>query len=220
MEFKLFHFGEDISQDELIAELENINNNQDVSAYIVQLPLPGHIDSNTIIESIDPLKDADGFHPVNQGKVMIWDKSGFAPCTPDGIMKLIEYYKIDLSGKKVCILGRSNIVWKPLTMLMINAGATVSVCNSRTPDISRYTRDADIVVCATGQAGLLTWDMLDNKAIIIDVGFSVIDGVIHGDADTQSLLEAWHMVTPVPWGVWPMTVAMLLSNTLRAHESK
>lgn len=131
-----------------------------------------------VIEAIAPSKDVDGFHPINQGKVMIDDKTGFVPCTPAGIMKIFEYYNISLSGKNICILGRSNIVGKPLAMLCINAGATLVSCNSRTPDISKYTKEADIVICATGQAHILTADMIQKSTTIIDVGFSVIDGEI------------------------------------------
>jgi methylenetetrahydrofolate dehydrogenase (NADP+)/methenyltetrahydrofolate cyclohydrolase len=218
MWFQLFHFPKDISEEALLTEIHALNQSKKISGYIVQLPLPKHIDALTIIWNIDPKKDVDGFHPENQWKVMIHDPSGFVPCTPAGVMKLFESYHISFIGKKVVILGRSNIVGKPLTILCINAGATVISCNSKTPDISVYTKDADIVICATGQAHLLKADMTSPHTVIIDVWFSIQDEIIYGDADTQGFITQWNPITPVPGGVGPLTVAMLLSNTLLAHS--
>ncbi len=220
MNFKLFQFKDTISEEELLEEVKSLNNNSDISGYIVQLPLPKHINPLRIIRNIAPQKDIDGFHPENQGKVMIDDSSGFAPCTPAWIMELFKEYNIQLQGKKVVVLGKSNIVGKPITLLCINAGSTVISCNSKTPDLSIYTKDADIVICATGQTHLLKAHMVSQECVIIDVGFSVIDNVIYGDADTQGLIQQWNSITPVPGGVGPMTVAMLLSNTLKAHLNK
>ena len=217
MGFSLFQFPEKISQEELLWEIKKLNQNPLISGYIVQLPLPRHINSLEIIWSIDPKKDVDGFHPENQWKIIIWDSTGFTPCTPAGIMKIFSEYKIVLEGKEIVILGRSNIVGKPLALLCINAWATVISCNSKTPDISLYTRSADIVICATWKAHLLSADMVHPQAIIIDVWFSVIDDEIYGDADTQGLIKQWNTITPVPGGVGPMTVAMLLENTYIAH---
>jgi len=217
MWFELYQFRQDISEEELIAEIKKLNNNPEISGYIVQLPLPQHIDALRIIRNIDPKKDVDGFHPENQGKIMIWDRSGFTPCTPAGVMKIFEYYDIDLSGKKLSIIGRSNIVWKPLSQLCINSGASVSILNSRTPSISEYTLSSDIVVCAAGQAHILTSDMISDWTIVIDVWFSVINDIVYGDADYDAIIQKWNPITPVPGWVGPMTVAILLSNTLKAH---
>lgn len=218
--FKLIQLDEKISQDELLREIKKCNSQDSISGYIVQLPLPEHIDTHQIINSIHPSKDVDGFHPENQGKLMIADTDWFIPCTPAGVMELFKEYKIWVSGKKVCIIGRSNIVGKPLALLCINAGATVSVCNSHTPKLTDFTLWADIIVCATGIPHLIHPDMTQKDTIIIDVGFSVIDGKIMWDADTQAFYESWNTITPVPGWVWPMTVAMLMKNTYLAHMKK
>lgn len=220
MHFELFQFPQDISQKNLEQELDSLNRNEDISWYIVQLPLPGHIDTLQVIKTIDPKRDVDGFHPENQWKIMIDDKSWFAPCTPAGVMVLLEHYNIPISGKHVVILGRSNIVGKPIAQMCISEWATVTSCNSRTPDISRYTQNADIVICATGQKHILKAHMISDTCSVIDVGFSVVDGKIYGDAQTKEIMDNWNSITPVPGGVWPMTVAMLLSNTLKAHSMK
>ncbi len=217
MHFKLLHLPDDVSQELLLSYIEEWNHSPDISGYIVQLPLPAHIDTTRIIAEISPAKDVDGFHPENQGKVMIGDESGFVPCTPAGVMHILASEHISLSGKKICIIGRSNIVGKPLAMLCINAGATVTSCNSQTPNLRDFTQNADIVICATGHAGLLQADMISKDTLVIDVGFSVVDGKIHGDAATQAIHEQGNRITPVPGGVGPMTVAMLLSHTYDAH---
>jgi methylenetetrahydrofolate dehydrogenase (NADP+)/methenyltetrahydrofolate cyclohydrolase len=149
MGFKLFQFEETISEEQLKAEVIVLNNNPDISGYIVQLPLPDHIDPLRIIRNMDPKKDVDGFHPENIGKIMIGDETGFAPCTPAGVMKIFEYYDIPLSGKNIVVLGQSNIVGKPMAQMCITAGGSVSSCNHLTPDISLYTKNADIVISAT-----------------------------------------------------------------------
>lgn len=215
--FELLHLPENVSQEDLLSHIWAWNSSENISGYIVQLPLPKHIDSTRIIASILPKKDVDGFHPENQGKVMIGDESGFVPCTPAGVLHILASEGISLSGKKICIIGRSNIVWKPLALLCINAWATVTSCNSQTPYLKEFTEHADIVICATGHAGLLRADMISKDCIVIDVGFSVIDGKIHGDAATEEIHEQGNRITPVPGGVGPMTVAMLLSHTYTAH---
>ncbi len=217
MWFQLFSFPENISESELLQKLKLLNENPEISGYIVQLPLPAHINSIKVIEHISPKKDVDGFHPENQGKVMIGDTSGFIPCTPAGVMKILESTGISLLGQNICIIGRSNIVGKPLSLLCINAGATVTSCNSQTKDISFFTKQADIVICATGKAGLLRANMVQKDSIVIDVGFSIIDGKIRWDACFDELLAQWNTITPVPGWVGPMTVAMLLSHTYQAH---
>ena len=217
MGFKLFQFEETISEEQLKAEVIVLNNNPDISGYIVQLPLPDHIDPLGIIRNMDPKKDVDGFHPENIGKIMIGDETGFAPCTPAGVMKIFEYYDIPLSGKNIVVLGQSNIVGKPMAQMCITAGGSVSSCNHLTPDISLYTKNADIVISATWCIGLITPEIVRSSGIIIDVGFSLRDGKIFWDAQYDSLLAQGNSVTPVPGWVGPMTVAMLLSNTLQAH---
>lgn len=216
--FKLISLPETTSHSELIKVINTSNTDTNISGYIVQLPLPSHIDTNAIINAISPEKDVDWFHPQNQGKIMIWDASWFAPCTPAGVMKLFEEYNIELAWKKVCIIGRSNIVWKPLSMMCINQGATVISCNSQTPDITEFTQDADIIVCATGAPHLLTPEMTHKQAVIIDVWFSVVEGEILWDADTNAFMNTWNPITPVPGWVGPMTVAMLMTNTYNTHE--
>lgn len=218
MDFELKSFPEDVKEELILNQISEWNNSQSISGYIVQLPLPQHIDEQKIISAIRPEKDVDGFHPVNQGKLVIWDNSWLLPCTPAGIMEILRSYDISLRGKNVCVLGRSNIVWKPIALLCVNAWATVTVCNSATKNISDFTKKADIIITATGQAQILTADMVQSDSIIIDVGFSVVDGKIFWDADTNACLKKWASITPVPGGVWPMTVAMLLSNTLTAFN--
>ena len=215
--FILKHFSEDISEDELLKTIKDLNHDTTVSWYIVQLPLPAHINAQTIIFSFSPEKDVDGFHPINQGKVLLWDMSGHIPCTPKWILKILEYYHISLAGKKVVVLWRSNIVGKPITALCINAGATVTSCNSLTPDSSIHTKQADIIITAIWKAHFLkAWDVLPH-AILIDVGFSLIENHIYGDIDIDDCIKQGNSYTPVPWGVGPMTVAMLLQNTFTAH---
>jgi len=219
MEFILHHLAEDTSEKELLSKIQELNTDTHLSGYIVQLPLPQHIDNNTIINAIDSSKDVDGFHPINQGKLVTWDDSGFTPCTPAGIMHLLSSQNIDLTGKSVVIIGKSNIVGKPLISLCLNQWATVTSCNSKTPDISIYTKQADIVISATGMPHIITADIIGDKTVVIDVWFSIIDGKILWDSDVEAIDQQWNLVTPVPGWVWPMTVAMLLWNTLKAHKT-
>lgn len=214
--FELFEFSEDISQEILLGEIQKLNKNTKISWYIVQLPLPNHINSIEILNAIAPEKDVDGFHPINQGKLMVGDKTGFVPCTPAGVIEILKSRDFDFRGKTIVILGRSNIVWKPLVNLCINLGATVINCNSSTSDISVYTKNADVVILATGQIGILTGEIIGEKTIVIDVGFTVIDGKIYGDADFESIHRQGNLITPVPGWVGKLTVAMLLSNTYEA----
>lgn len=218
MWFSLFQFPESISQQQLEAEILKLNSDSSISGYIVQLPLPNHISSSEIIKKIHPAKDVDGFHPINQGKLMIWDTTGFVPCTPAWVMEILKKYNIQLKGKKVVVIGRSNIVGKPVALLCINAGATVISCNSHTPDISHYTRDADIIISATGQAWIIKASMISPLCVVMDVWFSIVDGKITWDASYAEILKQWNTITPVPGWVGPMTVAMLLTNTIKAHK--
>jgi len=218
--FILKKFPNTITEVNLLQEIETLNNDRNVDGFIVQLPLPKHISSKKVINAISPLKDVDGFHPENQGKVMIGDNSGFVPCTPAGIMKIFEHIQLDLTGKKVVVIGRSNIVGKPIANLLINAGATVSVCNSKTKKIDAFTRSADVVISAAGRPGLVKLSDIKVDTIMIDVWFTIVNGKTFGDADFNNMHISWVMATPVPWWVGPLTVAMLMKNTVKACINK
>jgi len=208
----------DVSQDELTAFVESLNQNPAIHGILVQLPLPKRIDDRAVIEAISPDKDVDGFHYANMGALVI-DESRFPPCTPYGVMKMLEYEGIAVEGQHVVIVGRSNIVGKPQAMLMLKAGGTVTVCHSKTRDLARFTRDADILVAAVGKAGMITGDMIKPGAVVIDVGINRLpDGKLVGDVDFKSASAVAAAITPVPGGVGPMTITMLLGNTLRAAE--
>lgn len=217
MDFKLFQYDENTTEETLKTKIQELNNNTEISGYIIQLPLPNHIDTLRMIRNISPKKDVDGFHPENVWKIMIGDSTGLEPCTPAGIMEIFAHYNIQLEGKNICILGQSNIVWKPMVQMCINAGATVSSLNHLTDDISFYTKHADIIISATWHIHLISPEIVKSDAIIIDVWFSVKDGKIYGDAEYEALKQQWNTITPVPGWVWPMTVAMLLTNTYKAH---
>jgi len=218
--FVLKKLPEHVSHIELLNLVKEFNKDENISGYIVQLPLPWHIDEKEIINSISPKKDVDWFHPENQWKVMIGDNSWFIPCTPAGIIELLHSTNIDYVGKQVVVIGRSNIVWKPITNMLINEGATVINCNSKTPSLRKFTADADIIISAAWKPWLITLDMIKIDAVIIDVWFTVIDGHIYWDVDTKNLELAWVKVTPVPGGVWALTVAMLMKNTLISAKNK
>jgi len=217
--FQKIHLPETVSESELIEEIQKLNKNPNIHGYIVQLPLPKHLDIQPFLPYIDPKKDIDGFCPVNQGKIVLGHADGLQACTPKGIMKLFEYYNISLSGKNITVLGKSMIVGKPMAHLLTNAGATVTLCHSLTDDVSFYTKHADIVVIAIGQPEFLKKEMLKKDAIVIDVGFSVRDGKIFWDADFHDILDAWHDISPVPGGVGPLTVACLLENLWEAYKN-
>lgn len=216
--FYLNKYDENISEEELLKEVEKLNNDEKISGFIVQLPLSAHIDDKKIINAINPQKDVDWFHPINQGKILIWDKTGLAPCTPTWIMKIFEKYNIDLSGKIITVIWKSNIVGKPITAMLINAWATVISCNSKTPNISEFTKKSDIVISATWQASIIKAEMIKSDAILIDVWFSFIDGKIYWDMDFDNLVNSCRMITPVPGWVWALTVASLMENTKKAFE--
>jgi methylenetetrahydrofolate dehydrogenase (NADP+)/methenyltetrahydrofolate cyclohydrolase len=198
--------------------IEDLNADPKIHGILVQLPLPPQIDEEKVIEIIAPHKDVDAFHPYNLGRMMIGEAI-FQPCTPYGVMKLLEHEGIDVAGRHAVVVGRSNIVGKPMALMLINAGATVTVCNSRTADLEAITRQADILVVAVGQAGLITGSMVKRGAAVIDVGINgEPGGALMGDVDFASVAERAGYITPVPGGVGPMTVAMLLGNTLAAAE--
>ena len=202
------------TREELLSLIEKLNNDPSVHAILVQLPLPDHLPEQEIIESVNPKKDADGFHPFNLGRLLA-GKPMVRPCTPYGIMKLIEYASIDLKGKEAVVVGRSTIVGKPMFHLLLEKHATVTVCHSRTRDLSHHTKRADILVVAAGRAHLVKGDMIKEGACVIDVGINRLsDGSLVGDVEFEKAKEVARWITPVPGGVGPMTVTMLLYNTV------
>ncbi|MCK8816949.1 bifunctional methylenetetrahydrofolate dehydrogenase/methenyltetrahydrofolate cyclohydrolase FolD [Natroniella sulfidigena] len=209
---------EDISQEDLLAELDKLNNDDSVNGILIQLPLPDHIDEKKVIGSINPEKDLDAFHPYNIGELVI-DGDAYVPCTPEGVMALIDKYDIDVKGKDVTVVGHSNIVGKPMALLLLNRNATVSVCHIDTKDTASYTKNSDIVVVAAGVPNLITADMVKEGAIVIDVGINQVDGKIVGDVDFENVKEKAAAITPVPGGAGPMTIAMLLKDTVRSCKN-
>ncbi len=208
-----------ISEDELVEEVKKLNENDKINGILVQLPLPNHIDEMKIINTISPEKDVDGFHALNVGKMVLGDKTGFLPCTPYGIMQLLEEYKIDVIGKDVVIVGRSNIVGKPMALMLIEKGATVKVCNSKTKDLSGKMQRADIIIAAAGVPKLVKAKDVKNGAVVIDVGINRVDGKLCGDVDYDEVIEKVSLITPVPGGVGPMTIASLIKNTLTSYKN-
>jgi methylenetetrahydrofolate dehydrogenase (NADP+)/methenyltetrahydrofolate cyclohydrolase len=215
------------TQAELIEVVHTLNKRKDVHGILVQMPLPKQIDSDTVLRHIDPAKDVDGFHPVNVGGMLVGNPEAFVPCTPAGVMVLLREYGVKTAGAHVAVVGRSNIVGKPMMALLVQPGtdATVTVCHSRTRDVAAHTRTADIVIAAAGKPRLITGDMLKPGAVVIDVGINRIDDPSHpkgsrlvGDVDFDSARPVASLITPVPGGVGPMTIAMLLENTLQAAK--
>ena len=207
-----------ISQNDILDIIDRMNENPSLDGILVQLPLPSQIDTTTILEAIDPKKDVDGFHPYNVGR-MVSALDAFLPATPFGVMRLLEEYDIDVVGKNVCIIGASDIVGKPMAALMINAKATVEVCNSKTKDLKAHTLNADILIVAAGRVNLITSDMIKDGAIVVDVGINRLEnGKLVGDVDFEGCKDKCSYITPVPGGVGPMTIAMLLKNTVKAAK--
>ena len=203
---------------DLLASIAALNADPSVHGILVQLPLPAHIDSHRVIEAIAASKDVDGFHVANAG-ALLTGLPGFVPCTPAGVMALLVEYRVPVSGRHAVIAGRSNIVGKPMAVLLLQAGATVTICHSKTPDVGTMTRQADILVAATGRLNLITADMVKAGACVIDVGMNRdVNGKLCGDVDHAGVREVAGWLTPVPGGVGPMTIAMLLTNTLKAAE--
>lgn len=209
---------EETTQDELLALIEKLNKSGAVNGILCQLPLPSHIDEQAIINAIDPAKDVDAFHPFNVGHIMIGDYT-FLPCTPAGIMEMLKYYNIDVKGKKCVVIGRSNIVGKPMSMLLLKENGTVEICHSRTEKLKEETLSADILVAAVGKAYFVTADMVKDGAVVIDVGMNRNEeGKLCGDVCFDEVEKKASYITPVPGGVGPMTITMLLENTVRAVE--
>ena len=205
---------ENCTQQELEETVMNLNGDHSVHGILVQLPLPRHLDEAAVLRLIDPDKDVDGFHAMNSGRLMN-GQPGFVPCTPLGVMKMLEAYNIPVRGKHAVVIGRSNIVGKPMAMLLLHADATVTICHSRTQNLAEITRQADILVAAVGKAGFVTPDMVKPGAVVVDVGINRVDGQIVGDVSTDVEQVAGYL-TPVPGGVGQMTIALLLANTLDA----
>ncbi|MFP4016449.1 MAG: bifunctional methylenetetrahydrofolate dehydrogenase/methenyltetrahydrofolate cyclohydrolase FolD [Halanaerobiales bacterium] len=211
----------DITQEELIQLIKDLNQDKEVDGILVQLPLPNHINEEIIIETIDPGKDVDGFHPINTGRLFSGQTENiyFEACTPKGIIELLDRKNIDIEGKKAVIVGRSNIVGKPIAHLLLERNATVTICHSRTKDLAKETLSADILIAAVGKAEFISGDMVKEGAVIIDVGINRVNGKLFGDVDFDSASKKASYITPVPGGVGPMTIAMLMENTLKARRN-
>jgi len=214
-----YALAEEASENEVLNLIDKLNRDENVSGIIVQLPVPKHINEEKILNAISPKKDVDAFHPENVGKIMIGNYS-FLPCTPAGVMELLEDYNIEISGKKCVVIGRSNIVGKPMAMLLIHKSGTVTVCHSKTADLKETVKQADIVVAAIGKAKFVTEDMIKEGAVVIDVGINRDEeGKLCGDVDYENVSKKAYAITPVPGGVGPMTRAVLMKNTVTAAKN-
>jgi len=220
MDSRLIELPATISQETLLSLIADLNADGGVDGILVQLPLPKHIDSNKVIEAINPVKDVDGFHPMNVANLWL-GLDCLVPCTPKGVMKVLERAGVDVAGKVAVVVGRSNIVGKPVSKLLLDANATVIMAHSRTKDLASVTRQADILVAATGSLGLIKGDMIKPGAVVVDVGIGRgADGKLHGDVDFDSAVEVAGYITPVPGGVGPMTITMLMANTIECFLNR
>ena len=215
---KVIEMPEETAEEELLSLIDSLNKDDEIHGILVQLPLPKHINEQKVINSISPKKDVDAFHPENVGKIMIGEYD-FLPCTPAGVMEILAYYNIEISGKKCVIVGRSNIVGKPQALLLLEKNGTVTICHSRTKDLKEETKQADILVVAIGKPDFITADMVKEGAVVVDVGINRMpDGKLHGDVNFDEVAPKSYAITPVPGGVGPMTITMLLKNTLTAAK--
>ena len=206
--------------DKLLNVIENLNLREDINGILLQSPIPKELNIQEAFEKIDYRKDVDGFNPINVGKLMI-GQDGFIPCTPYGIVRMLEEYNIPVEGKNAVVIGRSNIVGKPLSQCLLNKNATVTVCHSRTRDIQNVTKNADILICAVGKLNMVTEDMVKDGAVVIDVGMNRKEnGKLAGDVDFENVKEKTSYITPVPGGVGPMTIAMLMNNVIKATKQQ
>ena len=210
-------FHESMSEAALLSEIERLNRDDDVDGILVQLPLPKQIDSKRVLKAVDPRKDVDGFHPINVGLLHLGQHS-LVPCTPAGVMRLIASTGTKIEGARAVVIGRSDIVGKPVAALLLNANATVTICHSKTRDLPAVAREADILVAAIGKPRFVTAPMVKRGAVVIDVGINRVDGKLTGDVDFDSVRDIASWITPVPGGVGPMTIAMLMSNTVSAAK--
>ena len=211
---------ENITEESLLLEIKKLNNDNNIDGILVQLPIPKHINELKVINAISAEKDVDGFHTTNIGKMMIGDETGFLPCTPAGVIQMFEEYNIDLEGKDVLVIGQSNIVGKPMTLLLINKRATVQVCNSKTKNLPEKLQKADVVVAAAGSPKLVKGSDVKEGVVVIDIGINRVDGKICGDVDFEEVSQKASYITPVPGGVGPMTIAMLIKNTFKSYKQK
>ncbi len=207
-----------VKEEDVLSTIRMINENPKIHGLLVQLPLPGHIDSTKILEAISPKKDVDGFHPFNLGK-LVAGLDTFAPCTPLGVMELLAEHGVEVKGKDCVVVGASNIVGKPMASLLLNAGATVDICHIFTKDLKEHTKKADMIFVGVGKPNLITADMVKEGVVVVDIGINKVGDKLVGDADFDSVAPKCSYITPVPGGVGPMTIAMLLSNTLKAAKS-
>src|SRR5712691_10282547 len=212
-------FDASMRESELLSQIDRLNGDNDIDGILVQLPLPKQIDSKRVIEAIDPAKDVDGFHPINVGLLHL-GRPGLVPCTPAGVMRLIASTGVTVAGSRAVVIGRSDIVGKPVAALLMQQNATVTICHSRTRDLGAVIREGDIVVAATGKPRFVTTEMVKPGALVIDVGINRVDGKLVGDVDFQRVREIASWITPVPGGVGPMTIAMLMKNTVMAAQAR
>jgi len=219
VEWEQFDYPTDVSTETLIEKIEELNNDGDVHGILVQLPLPKQVYTPNVIRAIMPKKDVDGFTAYNLGKMLISNEfEDLAPCTPLGVIRLLEHYKIPIKGQEVVVVGHSNIVGKPLATMMLNRNATITVCHIHTKDLAMHTKKADILCVAVGKPGLITEDMVKDGAIVVDIGITKTDDGLVGDVDFEAVKEKTSYITPVPGGAGPMTVACLLENTVAAAK--
>ncbi len=217
MRGQVFRLSAETTQEELHEKIQELNADPDVNGILLQLPLPKHLDAKKAIEHISPDKDVDGLHYVNVGKLHLGEDC-FIPCTPYGIIQMLERKEVEIEGKHAVVIGRSNLVGKPIARLLEQRNATVSICHSRTKDLEKFTLDADILVVAVGRPQVIKADQVKEGAVVIDVGINRVDGKLVGDVDFNSVKEKASMITPVPGGVGPMTICMLMYNTVRAYD--
>lgn len=216
IEFEEYILPEETTQNQLLEIIDNLNNKKEINGILLQSPIPNHLDINEAFRKISPQKDVDGFHPVNVGRLVLGQDT-FISCTPFGIMEILKEYNIDVEGKNAVIVGRSNIVGKPMSQCLLNKNATVTICHSKTKDLPSITKQADILVAAIGKPGFITEDMVKPGAVVIDVGINRMeDGKLKGDVDFENVSSKASYITPVPGGVGPMTIAMLMKNLVKA----
>jgi methylenetetrahydrofolate dehydrogenase (NADP+)/methenyltetrahydrofolate cyclohydrolase len=212
-------FPETLGEDELMGKILNLNRDKDVNGILVQLPLPKHMDKAKVLRSIDPLKDVDGLHPENAG-LLLQGKPRFVPCTPAGILEMLNFYQIPVEGKRAVVIGRSEIVGRPMAQLLLNVNATVTVCHSKTVDLPEELKRAEIIIAALGKPGFVKEEMVSPGATVVDVGINRVDGKIVGDVDFEKVKLKAHAISPVPGGVGPMTIAMLMKNLVMAATAQ
>lgn len=214
---EVYRLPKETSEEDVLLLISKLNEDSKIHGILVQLPVPDHIDESKVLNNIDPKKDVDGFHPVNVGKLFSGEDA-FVPCTPLGVMEMLHRNNVEIKGKEAVIIGWSNIVGKPMAALLLQEHATVTICHSRTADLKAHAKNADILVVATGRANMVTGDMVKPGATVIDVGINRVDDVLVGDVNFEEAKEVAGLITPVPGGVGPMTITMLLKNTLKAAK--